>query len=84
MPKEIINNRHHGDDENPAPFAEVGWCRHKYDGMSHVQVGVLAGGDVDENTGQRPGFFVSLDRDGINRMIRALRRARDAAFGADA
>lgn len=30
------------------------------------------------------GFAVMLDRDGINRAIRLLRRARDAAFGSDA
>ena len=30
------------------------------------------------------GWFVPLTRDGCNRMIRALRKARDAAFGADA
>lgn len=30
------------------------------------------------------GWHVTLDRVGINRLIRALREARDAAFGADA
>lgn len=30
------------------------------------------------------GWVVQLDREGINRMIRALRKARDAAYGADA
>lgn len=30
------------------------------------------------------GWHVTLDRDGLNRLIRALRKARDAAFGADA
>lgn len=30
------------------------------------------------------GWFVTLDRDGANRLIRAVRRARDEAFGADA
>lgn len=29
------------------------------------------------------GWHVDLDRSGINRMIRALRRARDSAFGKD-
>ncbi len=28
--------------------------------------------------------FLNLDRNGCNRMIQTLRRARDAAFGADA
>lgn len=30
------------------------------------------------------GQWVTLNRDGLNRLIRALRKARDAAFGADA
>jgi hypothetical protein len=30
------------------------------------------------------GWCCQLDRDGINRLIRTLRKARDAAFGADA
>lgn len=30
------------------------------------------------------GFAVMLDRDGINRLIRMLRKARDQAFGTDA
>ncbi len=29
------------------------------------------------------GFYVSMDRDGINKLIRNLRRARDQAFGRD-
>lgn len=29
------------------------------------------------------GFYVDLDRSGINRLIRNLRRARDQAFGRD-
>lgn len=30
------------------------------------------------------GWFVNLDRADINRLIRALRKARDQVFGADA
>jgi hypothetical protein len=30
------------------------------------------------------GWHATLDRDGINRLIRQLRRARDAAYGTDA
>jgi elongation factor P hydroxylase len=29
------------------------------------------------------GFYVSMDRNGINKLIRNLRRARDQAFGRD-
>lgn len=31
----------------------------------------------------RDGFYVDLDRTGINKVIRDLRRARDQAFGRD-
>lgn len=85
MPKEIINHRHQDDDGDPKPFAQVGWCRHREDGMHHVEISTLAGGDYNETPQEpRPGFYVSLDRDGVNRLIRTLRRARDAAFGSDA
>lgn len=30
------------------------------------------------------GWYCQLDRAGLNRLIRTLRKARDAAFGADA
>lgn len=30
------------------------------------------------------GLWATLDREGCNRLIRSVRRARDAAFGADA
>lgn len=33
---------------------------------------------------QMTGWFTTLDRAAINRLIRVLRKARDAAYGADA
>lgn len=98
MPKETIHSRYEGHvprvldkDGNwvysdpakvaPEPFVTVGWGRES----QHVQVATLAGGDYDEVGGnERPGLYVQLDRDGINRLIRSLRKARDAAFGSDA
>jgi hypothetical protein len=46
-----------------------------------VEVGVAAFDPAKE----RPngGVFTTLDRDGINKMIRTLRIARDAAYGKD-
>jgi len=35
-------------------------------------------------TQQDSGWYVDLSREQINRLIRVLRRARDAAYGADA
>lgn len=36
-----------------------------------------------DDKGDFDGWHVTLDRAGINRLIRVLRRARDAAFGRD-
>jgi hypothetical protein len=36
-----------------------------------------------EMSAMKGGFYVDLDRDAINRIIRNLRRARDQAFGRD-
>jgi hypothetical protein len=60
----------------PAPFrVRVGWNRECGD----VQIATVD--EADGNDGS--GFFVDLDRHGINSLIRILRRARDAAFGRD-
>lgn len=80
MPKERFDSRHTHETDDPLPFAVIGWERDH----GEVQIGVLQGGDFDEGTEDRPGFYVSLDRNAINRAIRVLRRARDAAYGADA
>lgn len=77
MPKETIHPSVPSDVQ--ANFVEVGWMRNGY-----VQIGTRAGGDYDEPKTPRPGVYSDLDRDQINRLIRALRKARDAAYGADA
>ncbi len=40
--------------------------------------------DDPDCAGVFDGWHVTLDREGINRLIRSLRKARDAAFGTDA
>lgn len=55
----------------------VGWSRSKY-----VEVGVGVFSPATEVGAE--SHYTTLDRDGINRLIRTLRKARDAAFGADA
>ena len=82
MPKEYINNRYFGQDVDGAPIDEsavkVGWSRE----AEHVEVAVIRdyglGGDGSGD------WHAQMDRAGLNRLIRALRKARDAAFGADA
>lgn len=58
-------------------------------GMDYVPpvVAVTTTADFDVTTfpaiDARQGFYVDLDRQGINKLIRNLRRARDQAFGRD-
>lgn len=70
MPKEVIRL-------DGTTFAvEVGWGRDSF-----VQIG-----SVDQSREQyspERGYFIDLDRQSINRLIRVLRRARDQAYGAD-
>ena len=73
--------------EQKQPIVDVRWSRWP---NSHVQVVTrLKGCEVffSEDPSDLPtcdyGMYVTLDRDGINRLIRNLRRARDQAFGRD-
>jgi hypothetical protein len=93
MPRETVYGSElpFGTDEvNPGAgraVAEVTWSRE----AEHVQVvtkcveasteGRLV--HDDEGIHYTDGFWVTLDRNGINRLIRNLRRARDQAFGRD-
>ncbi len=82
MPKEIIG------DQAEMYDVHIGWSR----GGEYVQIGVEttdgtsvvdklgAGGS---NPAEFKGLWGTLDRAGCNRAIRALRDARDAAFGRD-
>lgn len=84
MPKTNIN-----DEVTLGMRVEVAWGHD-----STVQVGttnehsdlVLQNTDSDGDMWTEPfyGWFVTLDRHGVNRLIQALRKARDAAYGADA
>lgn len=90
MPKEMVHSRHQYQVPNE-PIVHVGWTKD----AEHVQLASIQPNGVvlawDEETQQHvktetewPGWFVQLDRAGINRLIRVLRKARDEAFGADA
>lgn len=82
MPKININ-----DEVIDGFRVEVGWSPDQY-----VQIATknahstlrLEEGDTPDTAHPFYGWNVTLSREGINRTIRALRQARDAAFGADA
>jgi len=78
MPKETIAMNAPLDPDaaaSPAWSLTVGWST---DPGGSVQVGADIAGDYEA------GQFFHLERPQINNMIRALRKARDAAFGSDA
>ncbi len=87
MPKENI------DDHVSKGFrAEVKWTpgqAHQPDGWVQLatvnQASTLTlDSELPGDTPQKfDGWHVTLDREGINRLIRSLRRARDAAYGRD-
>lgn len=69
--------------------AEVAWSPGE---TGHVQVATICPGstitlpnseDPDNPEGLFYGWHATLDREGINRMIRALRKARDSVYGRD-
>ncbi len=78
MPKEIIH-----DDTVPSGatnstplIVEVQWGR-----GSDVRIATVD--MTKEQYSPESGWFVTVDRSMINKVIRALRRARDQAYGAD-
>lgn len=85
MPKEYINDMFFGvDDDGVATGSDsrvrVSWSKE----ADYVQVATTAPDDWTlRPTPEGNGWFVNLDRSGINRLIRFLRRARDDAYGRD-
>lgn len=97
MPKEVIRARPDTDD-GAGPYIRLGWGKESEhvelgtavpDGQGRLQLPIR---EQDGSPGnwetvdsiEDVGWFVQLDRAGINRLIRELRKARDQAFGADA
>jgi hypothetical protein len=86
MPKEYIEDRWAGHDDasvaDGSPTrVKVGWSKEG----EHVEIATVAPDEAElQPTPEGNGWFVQLDRSGINRLIHTLRRARDAAYGKDA
>lgn len=93
MPKEQINYPQvreqitPGDKAPSAVCVHVGWNR-----AGWVQISLASDpgyfeqmiADVGEGDGEAAAYSDVLDRVQINHLIRALRKARDQAYGADA
>lgn len=68
------------DDDLAESLVKVSW------GAEYVQVATLV---RDTETGEPlnanddEGWYIDLDRQGINNLIRRLRQARDRAYGRD-
>jgi hypothetical protein len=78
MPKELITSKYSEDD--PECGVQVGWGRES----SHVQIATVNKDGVQlRPTPEGNGWYVQLGRYEINKLIRTLRRARDAAYGRD-
>lgn len=93
MPKEYIN----GDDRNPdlctckdlnegcsncRPLNRIKVTWNRLDAGGVVQITTFKDDTTYESEHELP-MYVTLDREGINRTIRILRRARDQAYGRD-
>ena len=88
MPKETVygSSLPYGEDDQGVSIVEVGWDRE----AGHMQIATKCVRRTDhgrmtedEAIHFTDGFYVDLDRRGINDLIRNLRRARDQAFGRD-
>lgn len=96
MPKERIKSKYHDVNDSMEPLVHVGWTKDR----DHVEISVVNGdpnkglAQFDKDLNQwvtldsidryHNGWFAQMDRNGINRLIRALRKARDEAYGKDA
>lgn len=98
MPKELVYSREALAARDtttphlyPVEHVAIGWAPDR-----DVQIGIVPGPSVALNitdgvtvsttstNGPHGGLWMDLDRAGINRLIRSLRKARDAAYGSDA
>jgi hypothetical protein len=82
MPSVKVHDRDRAHDRDSDFSLKIGWSKES----EHVQVATIAADDARtlRPTPEGNGWFVQMDRHGINRAIRALRQARDDAFGKDA
>lgn len=81
MPRENVNSA----DEDAVTRVEVSWRpRGSVQVATALREDIPGSSEAPAHTRYTAGAHVAMDRDGINRLIRVLRRARDAVFGKDA
>lgn len=81
MPKETIRDVTvvHGTSDKPyIPAVNVWWGKDQM-----VQIASVNLAAEDATGTEHYGWHVDMDRTMINKLIKALRRARDQAYGAD-
>lgn len=98
MPRERIYGAFtpFGDEDVRRTVVDLSWSREAgHVQMATLSIDGVTGDPVEIGTVELPtpdgtatapilgGMYLQLDRDGINRLIRNLRRARDQAFGRD-
>lgn len=90
MPKQVVYGVDHFSvsEEDPPriPVAVLHWSRETGDVQLVTRLLSHEVPTVEEQDNGIPvgyGMYVSLNRTGINDLIRSLRRARDQAFGRD-
>lgn len=83
MPKEYVEDKYTGHDDDAVAHGSparvrVGWSKE----AGHVEIATVAPDSSRlEPTPEGNGWFVQLDRPEINRLIRILKKARNAAYG---
>jgi hypothetical protein len=92
MPREIVRSCFFDAlniNDDVQSFVQVGWSREGFVQIATVAPkGAIAPWDDEQQRHviadvHDPGWWIDLDRHGINNLIRLLRKARDAAFGKD-
>jgi hypothetical protein len=77
MPKEVFITDNPNQDGKTWMF-DLRWGRNNY-----VQAATYKAEPLDALSGA-DAVWIDFDREGINRLIRTLRKARDQAYGSDA
>ena len=91
-PENRLGTFHVGWGKAPTGYVEIATCDEALarELFLPIEKAIACGGDVSEALDEAKrwfahsaGFHMTIDRDGCNRAIKLLRKARDGAFGRD-